>query len=146
VLARTTQPFFRRRSQSRDSFTPSCGLDGTVFSYYDALAGCVLTLLAGAAFAFLGAIIFGNPAPNLLVTFTQAFVLRGADGIQPPGTYLIETVEEPLDSVSFLGYRRVSTTITLPAVGTATLSKQVIAVSPQELKTGSINDGALAKE
>ena len=80
------------------------------------------------------------------VTFTQAFVLRGADGIQPPGTYLLETVEEPLDSVSFLGYRRVSTTITLPAVGTATLSKQVIAVSPQELKTGSMNDGALAKE
>jgi hypothetical protein len=73
-------------------------------------------------------------------------VLRGADGIQPPGTYLIETVEELLDSVSFLGYRRVSTTITLPAVGTATLSKQVIAVSRQELETGSMNDGALAKE
>jgi len=41
------------------------------------------------------------------VTFAEAIVLDGAEGIQPPGTYLIETVEEPLDSVSFLGFRRI---------------------------------------
>ena len=80
------------------------------------------------------------------VTFAEAFVLDGADGIQPPGTYLIETVEEPLDNVSFLGFRRISTTITLPAVGTATLSRQVVAISAQELQTGSLNDDALANE
>jgi hypothetical protein len=80
------------------------------------------------------------------VTFAEAFVLDGADGVQPPGTYLIETVEEPLDSVSFLGFRRISTTITLPAVGTATLSRQVVAISAQELQTGSLNDDALANE
>src|SRR5688572_21238252 len=51
------------------------------------------------------------------VTFRHAFVLREVEGVQPPGTYLIETVEEPLDNLSFLAYRRVSTTITLPAVG-----------------------------
>jgi hypothetical protein len=55
------------------------------------------------------------------VTFLHAFVLRDLDGMQPPGTYLIETVEEPLGTLSFLAYRRVSTTITLPAVGTASL-------------------------
>jgi hypothetical protein len=80
------------------------------------------------------------------VTFAEAFVLDGADGIQPPGTYLIETVEEPLDNVSFLGFRRISTTITLPSVGTATLSRQVVAISPQELQTSALNDGALATE
>ena len=79
------------------------------------------------------------------VNFAEAFVLDGADGIQSPGTYLIETVEEPLDSVSFLGFRRISTTITLPAVGTATLSRQVVAISPQELQTGSLNGGAAGK-
>ena len=73
-----------------------------------------------------------------LATFAEAFVLDGADGVQPPGTYLIEAVEEPLDSVSFLGFRRVSTTITLPAVDTATLSRQVVAISPTELASGSI--------
>jgi hypothetical protein len=45
------------------------------------------------------------------VTFLHAFVLRDMDGMQPPGTYLIETVEEPLGNLSFLAYRRVSTTI-----------------------------------
>jgi hypothetical protein len=80
------------------------------------------------------------------VTFAEAFVLEGADGIQPPGTYLIETVEEPLDNLTFLGFRRISTTITLPAVGAATLSRQVVSISPQELQAGSISDGALAKE
>ena len=54
-------------------------MDGTIFSYYDALARCVPTLLAAAAFAFLGAIIFGNPAPSLLaamlaVTLICAFL------------------------------------------------------------------------
>ena len=73
------------------------------------------------------------------VTFAEAFVLDGADGIQRPGTYLIETVEEPLDNLTFVGFRRVSTTITLPAVDTATLSRQVVAISPQELANGSVS-------
>ena len=61
------------------------------------------------------------------VTFLHAFLLRD-EGVQPPGTYLIETAEEPLGNLSFLAYRRVSTTITLPAVGTPSLSKQVVTV------------------
>jgi hypothetical protein len=50
-------------------------LDGTVVSYYDALAGCVLTLLAGAAFAFLGAIVFGNPAPSFMAATLAASLM-----------------------------------------------------------------------
>jgi hypothetical protein len=34
----------------------------------------------------------------------------------------------------------------MPAVGTATLSRQVVAISAQELQTGSLNDDALANE
>jgi hypothetical protein len=79
------------------------------------------------------------------LTFAEAFVLEAADGIQPPGTYLIETVEEPLDNLSFLGFRRISTTITLPAVDAATLSRQVVSITPQELQNGSLSDGVLAK-
>ncbi len=52
-------------------------MNGMVLSYYDALARCVLTLLAAAAFAFLGAIIVGNPAPSLLAA-TLAASLIGA--------------------------------------------------------------------
>jgi hypothetical protein len=35
----------------------------------------------------------------------------------PAGTYRVQTVEVTLDNLSFLAYRRVSTTIELPRVG-----------------------------
>jgi hypothetical protein len=74
------------------------------------------------------------------VTFLHAFVLRDLDGMQPPGTYLIETVEEPLGTLSFLAYRRVSTTITLPAVGTASLRRQVVTIDADELQAALAKD------
>jgi hypothetical protein len=74
------------------------------------------------------------------VTFQHAFVLRDVDGMQPPGTYRIETVEEPLTTLSFLAYRRVSTTITLPAVGVASLRKQIITIDPDELQAALAKD------
>ncbi len=74
------------------------------------------------------------------VTSLHAFTLRDLDGLQPPGTYLIETVEEPLDTMSFLAYRRVSTTITLPAVGAAGLRRQVVTVDPDELRAALARD------
>ena len=44
------------------------------------------------------------------VTFTQAFELSGI-GIQPAGSYEIETDEELIDDISFLAWRRIATTI-----------------------------------
>jgi hypothetical protein len=79
------------------------------------------------------------------VTFLQAFVLREVEGVQSPGTYLIETVEEPLGNLSFLAYRRVSTTITLPAVGAAGLRKQVITIDPNELHDVLAEDASAMK-
>lgn len=77
---------------------------------------------------------------NSSVTFLHAFILRDVEGMQPPGTYLIETVEEPLGNLSFLAYRRVSTTITLPAVGAASLRKQVVTIDPDELRDALAKD------
>ena len=57
------------------------------------------------------------------VTFSQPFSLADVDGIQPAGTYRIQTVDVTLDNLSFLAYRRVSTTIELPAVGASQLKK-----------------------
>ena len=78
------------------------------------------------------------------VTVLQAFVLREVEGVQSPGTYLIETVEEPLGNLSFLAYRRVSTTITLPAVGAASLRKQVVTIDPDELRAALAKDALAA--
>jgi hypothetical protein len=68
------------------------------------------------------------------VTFSHPFSLVDVDGIQPAGTYRIQTVDVTLDSLSFLAYRRVSTTIELPAVGTASSRRQVVTIDPVELE------------
>ena len=37
------------------------------------------------------------------VTFTQPFHLDGIEGLQPPGAYLVDTDEETIDELSFVG-------------------------------------------
>ena len=68
------------------------------------------------------------------VTFSHPFSLGNVDGIQPAGTYRIETLEVTIDNLSFLAYRRVSTTIQLPAVGTASARRQVVVIDPVDLE------------
>ena len=49
------------------------------------------------------------------VTFTRPFAVIGMDEMQPAGTYTIETDEELLEGLSFPAYRRIATSIFLPA-------------------------------
>ena len=74
------------------------------------------------------------------VTFTHSSFLAGLDVLQPAGTYRIETVEVELDNVSFPAYRHVSTTIELPAIGAATLQRQLVTIDPLELETALKRD------
>ena len=68
------------------------------------------------------------------MTFSRPFAIADVDGIQPAGIYRIQTVDVALDNLSFLAYRRVSTTIELPAVGTASSRRRVVAIDPLELE------------
>ena len=70
---------------------------------------------------------------RMSVTFSRPFSMLEIDGIQPAGTYRVQTVDVALESMSVLGYRRVSTTIELPGVGTASLRRQVVTIDPVEL-------------
>jgi hypothetical protein len=74
------------------------------------------------------------------VTFLHPFLLVGLDGVQPAGTYTIETIEETLDDLSFVAYRRVSTNIIAPALGTVTLQRQVVTIDPQDLEAAQRRD------
>ena len=76
------------------------------------------------------------------VTFSRPFALADLDGIQPAGTYRIQTVDVAVDDLSLPAYRRVSTTIELPAVGTAGSRKRVVAIDPLELDAALKNDPA----
>ena len=51
------------------------------------------------------------------VTFAQPFFVEGVGRDQPAGTYEVETVEEPIEGLSFLAYRTVSTSIVIPRSG-----------------------------
>lgn len=48
------------------------------------------------------------------VTFTRPFALSGLDGVQPAGSYILETDEELIESLSFPVYRRTASWIHLP--------------------------------
>jgi hypothetical protein len=74
------------------------------------------------------------------VIFSRPFSLSDLDGIQPAGTYRIQTLDVMLDSLSFLAYRRVSTTIELPCLGSAGSRRHVIAIDPLELETALNKD------
>lgn len=68
------------------------------------------------------------------VTFTRPFVLSGMDGVQPAGTYTVETDEELLQDLSFPAYRRIATLIFLPAQPGSTILAQVATIDPLELE------------
>ena len=67
------------------------------------------------------------------VTFRHPFSVSGAEGVQPPGTYIVETDEELLEELSFPAYHRVSTSIILPVRGGGPGSYQVVRIDPAEL-------------
>ena len=78
------------------------------------------------------------------VTFSRPFSLTGIEGGQPAGVYWIEAVDVLLDNAPYLppAYRRISTTIELPAVGTSSPQRQLSAIDSHELETALKQDAA----
>jgi hypothetical protein len=74
------------------------------------------------------------------VTFAHPFVLKGADGTFPPGAYTVEETQQQLDGLSRIAYRRVSTTIALPASNTANVSRQLVEIDPEVLEAALARD------
>lgn len=79
------------------------------------------------------------------VNFSHPFFLRGIDGEQPAGTYEIETVEELIDGLSFIAYRRISTTIVLPSPANPIHCRQAETIDPRDLEAAEKRD-ALRRE
>jgi hypothetical protein len=77
------------------------------------------------------------------VTFLRPFSLTDVDGVQPAGTYTVETVDTTLDNLSFIAYRRISTSIMLPAVGVVARQRQVIFIDPLELEAAVKRDAQI---
>jgi hypothetical protein len=77
------------------------------------------------------------------VTFLHPFSLTDIDGVQPAGTYTVETIDTTLDTLSFIAYRRVSTSIMLPAIGVVARQRQVIFIDPVELEAAVKRDAQI---
>jgi hypothetical protein len=69
------------------------------------------------------------------------FRVEGTCRVAPPGTYAVETEEILLDSVSFVFWRRVSTTITLRQIRPGAVI-QTLTVEPQGLAAAQAADAA----
>jgi hypothetical protein len=76
------------------------------------------------------------------VIFQRPVSLTGVDDLLPAGSYTIETEDERIEMLSFEAYRRVSTTISLPSIGTVSLKRQVVDIDPQELAAAQERDAA----
>ena len=77
------------------------------------------------------------------ITFLRPFSLADIDGVQPAGSYTVETMDTTLDHLSFIAYRRVSTSIMLPAVGAAARQRQLIFIDPLELEAALKRDAQI---
>ncbi len=73
------------------------------------------------------------------VTFTHPFTLEGVEGVVPAGSYVVDTDEETIDSVSFVAWRRTTTLIHVPFGG----ATQTRAIDPEDLDASLFADAAL---
>jgi len=74
------------------------------------------------------------------ITFEHAFTLSSFDGTQPAGTYRLLTDEEEILGVSFIGFRRIATSLYVPAISASGSSVQVFQVDPAELAVALASD------
>lgn len=74
------------------------------------------------------------------IIFAHSFSLEGVEGTYPPGSYEVTESREPVDGLSFIGYRRTKTTIELPGSLAAYVSRQVVEVEPADLEAALARD------
>lgn len=86
--------------------------------------------------------ILSTRITETVVTFTRPFSLTGIDAVQPPGAYEVVTEEEQIPGLSFVAFRRLATTMHLPANPAPGQRREAIAVDPDELAAALAADAA----
>lgn len=74
------------------------------------------------------------------VTFHNPALLDGMTEALPAGEYVVETDEEVILGLSFLAYRRLRTTIIVPARIGASMRRQMIEIDPDRLAAALARD------
>ncbi|WP_430472802.1 hypothetical protein ACQ0MK_12000 [Thalassospira lucentensis] len=74
------------------------------------------------------------------VTFAHPFHLKGFKDLFPAGSYMVETTEKMIESLSFTAYRRVATDLHLKAKLNGMMVDRILNIVPIDL------DFALAQD
>lgn len=69
-----------------------------------------------------------------IVTFDHPFALSGVDDKLDAGKYIVETCEEVIEGLSFVAYRRVSTTMIKPHAIYGEAVRQLFEIDPADLE------------
>lgn len=77
------------------------------------------------------------------VTFLHPFALRDAGEALDAGSYLVETLEERIEGLSFVAFRRVSTTITITSKAFGSAARQVVEIDPGDLEAALALDAQI---
>jgi hypothetical protein len=72
------------------------------------------------------------------VTFARPFILDGFDELQPPGSYVVDTEQELIDSLSVTAWKRISTAMQLNRHG----GTEYVPINPDRLSEALNRDGA----
>jgi hypothetical protein len=72
------------------------------------------------------------------VTFARPFILDGFGELQRPGSYVVDTEEELMDTISVAAWKRISTVIQLSQDG----GTEYVPINPDQLSEALRRDGA----
>jgi hypothetical protein len=72
------------------------------------------------------------------VTFARPFILDGFGELQRPGSYVVDTEEELMDTISVAAWKRISTVIQLSRDG----GTEYVRINPDQLSEALRRDGA----
>src|SRR3954465_2361611 len=76
------------------------------------------------------------------VTFARPFSLRGIDGEQPAGTYLVEPDDELIPGRPFFAWRRGPSLMLLPSRPGGSAPGRIATIDPLELEAAQARDSA----
>ncbi len=83
-----------------------------------------------------------NRTTSKLVTFRRSFTLSGLGDVQPPGTYSVRMEEEMLDTLSFIGWRQIATTLQIRSGGVT----EYFVVDGQDLRAAQLRDSSQSND
>jgi len=82
-----------------------------------------------------------NRTSDSIVKFIRPFVIDGFEQELPAGDYVVETEEELIKGLSFVAYRRVSTTLHVDKIPGRPGHKESWQIAPEALEAALVRDG-----